>query len=168
MARHQLALDLDTGTGRGVTIYAHLDADHPHAPGVLDNTLTPVLVDQIRAWCEQAGTKVTIKPVIDLAADPSTEGYRPTETIRELVRLRDKTCVFPGCTRRHVDLDHVIPFDAGGATSAHNLAMLCRRHHRAKTHSRWTYRLLRPGLYHWTSPTGATFVVDRRPVRRRP
>ncbi|WP_148612748.1 HNH endonuclease signature motif containing protein [Nocardioides rubriscoriae] len=169
MGRQQLALDLLTGgTGRGVTLYAHLDAEHPDLPGFLDNTWSPVLIQQIRAWCQQAGTKVTIKPVIDLAADPSTEAYEPTDAIRELVRLRDHTCVFPGCTRRRVDLDHIVPFSAGGPTSAHNLAMLCRRHHRAKTHSRWRYVMLRPGLHHWTSPTGATFLVDRRPPLLRP
>ncbi|WP_148614206.1 HNH endonuclease signature motif containing protein [Nocardioides rubriscoriae] len=169
MGRQQLALDLLTGgTGRGVTLYAHLDADHPDLPGFLDNTWSPVLIEQIRAWCQQAGTKVTIKPVVDLAADPSTEAYEPTDAIRELVRLRDHTCVFPGCNRRRVDLDHIIPFTAGGPTSAHNLAMLCRRHHRAKTHSRWRYVMLRPGLYHWTSPTGATYLVDRRPPPLRP
>ncbi|WP_148611347.1 HNH endonuclease signature motif containing protein [Nocardioides rubriscoriae] len=173
MGRQQLALDLLTGeitsgSGRGVTLYAHVAADHPDLPGFLDNTWSPVLIEQIRAWCQQAGTKVTIKPVVDLAADPSTEAYEPTEAIRELVRLRDHTCVFPGCNRRRVDLDHIVPFSAGGPTSAHNLAMLCRRHHRAKTHSRWRYVMLRPGLYHWTSPTGATYLVDRRPPPLRP
>jgi hypothetical protein len=170
MARHQLALDLDTGeitsgTGRGVTIYAHLDANDPQAAGLVDNTLTPVLIEQIRQWCQTAGTKVTIKPVIDLADDPVTEAYRPTGAIREQVVLRDQTCVFPGCTRRHGDLDHIVPFDAGGPTAAHNLALLCRRHHRVKTHSRWRYRMAEPGLYEWTSPTGAVHTVDRR---RRP
>ncbi|MFB9311865.1 HNH endonuclease signature motif containing protein [Nocardioides plantarum] len=164
MARHQLALDLETGgTGRGVTIYAHLTAEDTSA--VLDNTLTPVLVEQIRHWCQAAGTRVTVKPVIDLASDPTTTAYRPTETIREQVHLRDRTCVFPDCGRRKVDLDHIVPFDLGGPTSAHNLAMLCRRHHRAKTHGRWSYQMLEPGLYQWTSPTGATYTVDRR---RRP
>ncbi|MFB9313678.1 HNH endonuclease signature motif containing protein [Nocardioides plantarum] len=161
---HQLTLDLDTtGASRGVTIYAHLTAEDTSA--VLDNTLTPVLVEQIRQWCETAGTTVTLKPVIDLASDPTTTAYRPTETMREQVHLRDRTCVFPDCGRRKVDLDHIHPFDLGGPTSAHNLAMLCRRHHRAKTHGSWSYRMLEPGHYEWTSPTGATYLVDRR---RRP
>jgi hypothetical protein len=164
MARRQLSLDLETASsGRSVTIYAHLDGQNPDLPGVLDNTLTPVLIAQIRTWCETAGTKVTIKPVIDLASDPTTGAYRPSEAMREQVILRDHTCVFPDCRRRRVDLDHIHPFDTGGPTSAHNLAMLCRRHHRAKTHSRWRYRMLTPGLYEWTSPTGVTYVVDRRP-----
>ncbi|MCW2816954.1 MAG: endonuclease [Nocardioides sp.] len=158
MARGQASLDL----GRGVTIYAHLDAGDV---GLLENTQTPVLVQQVKGWCEAAGTKVTIKPVIDLATNPSTDAYRPSDTIREHVVLRDRTCVFPDCRRRKVDLDHIVPFDVGGATSADNLAMLCRRHHRAKTHSRWRYESPEPGIYHWTSPTAATTTVDRR---RRP
>lgn len=163
MARHQQALDLDTsGSGRGVTIYAHLD---PDGNATVDNTQTPALIEQIKQWCQAAGTKVTVKPVIDLAADSETDVYRPTDAIREQVVLRDKTCVFPDCRRRRVDLDHIVPYDAGGPTSAHNLAMLCRRHHRAKTHGRWIYRMVEPGLYDWTSPTGSTATVDRR---RRP
>ncbi|MCW2813170.1 MAG: endonuclease, partial [Nocardioides sp.] len=141
MARGQQALDL----GRGVTIYAHLDATDV---ALLDNTQTPVLVQQVKDWCTSAGTKVTVKPVIDLAANPSTDAYRLTDAIREHVVLRDRTCVFPDCRRRQVDLDHIVPFDAGGTTSADNLAMLCRRHHRAKTHSAWRYDSPEPGVYH--------------------
>ncbi|MCW2815428.1 MAG: endonuclease [Nocardioides sp.] len=158
MARGQQSLDL----GRGVTISAHLDATDV---ALLDNTQTPVLVQQVKDWCQSAGTKVTVKPVIDLQANPSTDAYRPSDAIREHVVLRDRTCVFPDCRRRKVDLDHIVPFDAGGPTSADNLAMLCRRHHRAKTHSAWRYETSEPGVHHWTSPTGATTTVDRR---RRP
>ncbi|MDO9455539.1 HNH endonuclease, partial [Nocardioides sp.] len=67
MGRQQLALDLDCapGSGRGVTLYVHLDTEGPDVPGLVDNTWSPVLVEQVRQWCEQAGTKVTVKPVID-------------------------------------------------------------------------------------------------------
>ncbi|MEO9325615.1 HNH endonuclease signature motif containing protein [Nocardioides sp. C4-1] len=164
MARHQLSLDLDTsGGGRGVTIYAHLDAVNPDLPGLLDNTQTPLLVQQVRSWCETAGTKVVVKPVIDLAEPAETPAYRPSDAIRERVTLRDRCCVFPDCTRRRVDLDHIVPFESGGITATWNLALLCRRHHRAKTHGHWSYRMVEPGLYHWTSPTGTEKTVDRRP-----
>ncbi|GAA5145245.1 hypothetical protein GCM10023340_14230 [Nocardioides marinquilinus] len=164
MARAQLALDLDTepGSGRGVTLYAHLDGTDV---GVLDNTQTPVLIEQIKAWCAAAGTKVTVRPVVDLNVETSSDAYRPSPTVIEHVTLRDRHCVFPRCTRRRVDLDHIHPHEAGGPTSTSNLAPLCRRHHRAKTHSRWRYRMLEPGLYEWISPTGRTHLVDRR---RRP
>ncbi|MEO9323687.1 HNH endonuclease signature motif containing protein [Nocardioides sp. C4-1] len=164
MARTQLALDLDTsGTGRGVTIYAHLDAANPDLPGLLDSTQTPLLVEQVREWCQAAGTKVAVKPVIDLAEPHETPAYRPSDAIRERVTLRDRCCVFPDCSRRRVDLDHVMAWESGGITATWNLALLCRRHHRAKTHGRWSYRMVEPGLYAWTSPTGVESVVDRRP-----
>ncbi|GAA5143457.1 HNH endonuclease signature motif containing protein [Nocardioides marinquilinus] len=164
MARAQLALDLDTepGAGRGVTLYAHLDATDA---GVLDNTQTPVLIEQIKQWCATAGTKVAVRPVLDLNVEKSNDAYRPSPAVTEYVMLRDRHCVFPRCTRRRVDLDHIHPHESGGPTSTSNLAPLCRRHHRAKTHSRWRYRVLEPGHYEWTSPTGRTFTVDRR---RRP
>ena len=175
MARTQLALDLETDdhleagrpSGRGITIYAHLDPDSPHA--TLDNPgCNDVLIEQIRAWCETVGNTVTIKPVIDLNAEITTDAYTPTVKLAEQVRLRDQCCIFPHCTRpaRHCDLDHRIPFDqqnpaAGGKTTTSNLALLCRRHHRTKTFSPWTYNTPQPGVYDWTSPTGKRFRVTR-------
>ncbi len=37
-----------------------------------------------------------------------------------------------------------------------NLACLCRRHHRLKTHTPWHYRSLPHGGHEWTSPYGST------------
>ena len=46
-------------------------------------------------------------------------------------------------------------------TASDNLAPLCRRHHRLKTHARgWTYLALDPGSYLWHSPHGYQFLVD--------
>jgi hypothetical protein len=100
--------------------------------------------------------------VIDLAANLTSPGYVPSPRLREQVVLRDRTCRFPHCTRpaRSSDLDHLVPHEAGGATSSDNLASLCRHHHRAKTHAAWRYRMLRPGLYEWTSPAGYRYLVD--------
>ena len=63
-----------------------------------------------------------------------------------LVAVRDKTCVFPWCTRpaRRCDTDHIVPHNRGGPTCPCNLAPLCRRHHRIKTHGGWTYRRSSP------------------------
>ncbi|MEO7351967.1 MAG: HNH endonuclease signature motif containing protein, partial [Marmoricola sp.] len=71
-------------------------------------------------------------------------------------------CVFPWCTRaaRKSDHDHVIPFEQGGTTSSDNIAPLCRRHHRLKTHATWRYTMLEPGTYLWTSPHGYQFLRD--------
>ena len=49
--------------------------------------------------------------------------------LRRALRLRDGGCRFPGCTNRHVDGHHVVPWARGGTTALENLCSLCRRHH---------------------------------------
>lgn len=181
--------------GRAVQLYVHLDADtfnrvqgistRRSAAAQPDNTAIAsgvrlaevgttdqlVTVEQIRRWCSSAGT-ITVRPVIDLAANHEASGYRPTPTQREQIALRDRTCVFPHCTRpahplptsaddrdqfSH-DADHIVAYDAGGETSSTNLACLCRHHHRLKTHTGWRYVRVGPSDYLWTSPTGLTFL----------
>ena len=51
--------------------------------------------------------------------------------IRRALRLRDRGCRFPGCTRkRFVDGHHIRHWADGGETSLENLVQLCRHHHR--------------------------------------
>jgi hypothetical protein len=128
-----------------------------------------VLLDQIRSWCGDSRTRITIKPVIDLNAHLTAPGYGIPDRIREQVILRDTTCVFPWCTRpaRGCDIDHVIAYDHDaearpqpGPTDTRNLAVLCRFHHRLKTHTAWRYRVTGPGAYEWTSPHGHQFRRD--------
>ncbi len=72
-------------------------------------------------------------------------------------RSLDLACVFPYCRRpaRGLDHDHDIPWPAG-ATATGDIAPPCRRHHRLKTHTPWTYTVLEPGAYLWRSPHGYT------------
>ena len=126
-----------------------------------------VLLDQVQDWCGDSRTKVTIKPVIDLNANLSTPAYEVPDRIREQVILRDRTCVFPWCTRpaRGCDIDHVTEFDHArraegrpqpGPTQTDNLAALCRFHHRLKTHTAWRYRMTGPGCSSGPPPTATT------------
>ncbi|NYE36391.1 hypothetical protein F4692_001495 [Nocardioides cavernae] len=183
LARTQTALDLATNEGgrvareeragvsrpdlphaREVVLHAHFNASDSllDATGRLEEGQRLVLLDQVEDWCTDTHTRVTIRPVIDLNAELSSPAYEPTTRIREAVILRDRTCVFPWCTRpaRACDLDHVVPFEAGGPTSTSNLAPLCRTHHRLKTHSSWRYKTTAPGTYDWTSPHGHRFRRD--------
>src|SRR5690625_1212453 len=49
---------------------------------------------------------------------------------RRALRLRDTTCVFPGCHQtKHLDAHHTTPLSHGGPTDIDGLALLCRRHH---------------------------------------
>ena len=192
LARTQTALDLHTtgakpaGGARGdglpvareVVLHTHVDAGFSGdatvfgPTGRLEEGQRLVLLDQVRDWCADSRTKVTIKPVIDLNADLHTDAYPVPDRIREQVALRDRTCVFPWCTRpaRGCDIDHIVEFDhhaaaegrpQPGPTQTDNLACLCRSHHRLKTHTAWRYRMTSDGCFEWTSPHGRIYRRDR-------
>ena len=128
----------------------------------VENPRRLLTADQIRTWCANPDTEIIVKPVIDLNEHIHVEGYEVPDRLREQVILRDQSCVFPWCTRsaRKMDADHVIPYAAGGTTSSDNIAPLCRRHHRLKTHSAWSYTMLEPGSFLWSSPHGYQFLRD--------
>ena len=120
-----------------------------------------VTADQVRTWCATPETQVVVKPVIDLAEHIHVSAYEVPDRLTELTQLRDHTCAFPWCPRpaRACEIDHVTAHAAGGPTCTHNTAPLCRRHHRLKTHAPgWTYTVLEPGTYLWTSPHGYQFL----------
>ena len=85
--------------------------------GHLEEGQRLLLLTQLRSWCTDSRTRVTIKPVIDLNTDLSTTSYVVPDRIREQVILRDRACVFPWCTRpaRRCDIDReheVVPLPA--------------------------------------------------------
>jgi hypothetical protein len=162
---------------REVVIHAHFDATFSGdatvfgPTGRMEKGQRLALLDQIRSWCADSRTKVTIKPVIDLNAQLTAQGYDIPDRLREQVQLRDRTCVFPRCTRpaRGCDIDHVVQYDHDaeadgrpqpGPTQTDNLACLCRFHHRLKTHSAWRYQMTSPGVFEWTSPHGHRYRRD--------
>ncbi len=170
MARSQLSLPLveegaqrlsrDQGSvSRQVVLHVHLTEGDPVAPLERGTLAT---LDQVRHWCGQSRTQVVVKPVLDLNEPITCDGYQPSDRLREQVVLRDRQCVFPWCTRpaRSCDLDHIVPWEQGGETSTDNLAALCRRHHRLKTHSAWRYERTGPATYTWSSPHGHRFTTD--------
>ena len=150
---------------RRVVLHVHLSAQavagpatDDHGVGRLGNTRGPVTAEQVRAWCGAAGT-VTVRPVLDLAGDAHTHAYEVPDRVREQIGQRDLHCVFPHCTRpaERCDAEHVIAWPAG-PTASSNLAPVCRRHHRHKTHHGWTYEVLVPGSYLWTSAVGLRYL----------
>ncbi|GAA3652714.1 hypothetical protein GCM10022237_10780 [Nocardioides ginsengisoli] len=164
LARADLMLDLEGSPGRKATINVH----------ITDTTLTgdnpmarwndrPISAEQVREWLGGVDT-VVVRPVIDLAEHIPVTSYEIPDRHRTQVELRDHTCRFPHCGRRarRCDFDHARPHSRGGPTCPCNLVPLCRRHHRAKTHSEWRYEVLMPGTYAWTSPNGFGWQVDHR------
>ncbi|WP_182377582.1 HNH endonuclease signature motif containing protein [Nocardioides sp. WS12] len=182
LARQDLSLDLlftdeETGEvvaqspGRKVELSVHItdttltsdDEDNPfvNPVGRWDEGRAPISTQQIKEWLRARDTTVIVRPVIDLADCVPVDSYEIPDRIRRRVELRDHQCRFPGCPHRasRCDLDHAQPHGQGGATCPCNLVPLCRRHHRAKTHSRWRYTIVLPGHYLWTSPHGRHFLV---------
>ncbi|WP_322919475.1 HNH endonuclease signature motif containing protein [Nocardioides renjunii] len=195
LARTQTALDLHAQgstaarsedglpAAREVVLHAHFDTgldglETVFGPtGRLEEGQRLVLLEQVKGWCRVSRTKVTVKPVIDLNAELSAPGYDIPDRIREQVILRDRTCVFPWCTRpaRACDIDHVIAYDHDaaaegrtqpGPTVSSNLAPECRWHHRLKTHTAWRYEVTGIGIYEWTSPHGHRYRRDRTGTTR--
>ena len=120
----------------------------------------------LRDWLQRLDG-VTVRPVLDPDRTDAVDAHDPPGWMRDTVILRDRHCVFPGCTidARGCDLDHIQPYlspDQGGPpgqTSTENLACLCRRHHRMKTFRPWRYRRTDQGNYLWHSPHGPPYTV---------
>jgi hypothetical protein len=175
LARQELHLDLATGSEptpaparkRELMIYVHLsDSAVNGAAAGVENTRSPISVDQVKDWCQGSNTHVTIRPVIDLNTNLSTDTYRPTPVQREQAILTNATCVYPHCSRpsRSADLDHLQEWDGHNTESA-NLAPLCRGHHRYKTHAGWTVVRTGPTTFTWTNKYGYTYDWDTRHTR---
>jgi hypothetical protein len=183
LARHQQTLDLNLDSqqadpgkrrARQVVLYAHLSEAAITDPrlgdlGRLENTRSLITAEQVRTWCGSPDTQVTVKPVIDLNDHVHVTQYEVPDRLRETAVLTDVTCVFPFCTRparrrrpdeHDADCDHITAYDAGGSTCSCDLAPVCRRHHRLKTHGGWRYVPVERGTYLWTSPLGLRFLRD--------
>lgn len=151
------------------TIVLHLNPDDPTVART--ESLGPLLQGQYRELLGHA--RITVQPVIDLNGDPSADSYEIPTRIRRHLRWREPFEVFPFSSRsaRHNDLDHTTPFQHGpnappGQTRASNLGPLSRYHHRAKTHGGWRVTQPQPGTYHWTSPLGFRYLVNRTGTTR--
>ena len=70
---------------------------------------------------------------VDAHGVPLSVGRRTrsiSAAIKRALRLRDRTCRFPGCTHsRYVDGHHIEHWANGGATALSNLMLLCSAHH---------------------------------------
>ncbi len=135
--------------------------------GRCETLASPVLVQQLRDWLGRSDTHLTVQPVIDLADHVHSEAYEVRGRLRTRVDLLHPHCVYPWCTRpsRRCDHDHQVPHADGGASCDCNLAPLCRRHHRLRTHAGWRYTSLDETTYLWSDPHGQQFLVDTTGTR---
>ncbi|WP_083666554.1 HNH endonuclease signature motif containing protein [Saccharomonospora sp. CUA-673] len=112
--------------------------------------------------------KVLCDPGTGDPVDLGRSRYRPTTTLREAIRVRDRECTIPWCRRpaRHCDTDHLQEWARDhGPTSLTNLAARCRRHHRMKNTPGWTTRHdPTHGTTTVTTPLGRTHTGERTSI----
>jgi hypothetical protein len=74
--------------------------------------------------------------------------------LRRALHHRDRGCRFPGCTVRFGQGHHIRHWAQGGPTTLSNLALLCRRHHRAVHEEGYRLERLADGELQFRRPNG--------------
>lgn len=155
---------------RGLPPTVHLYADLPTWAGLADSPVELEGYGVIPAGlARQCFTDARWRAVVtSVAGEPvrvADATYTPSAATNRLLAVRDRRCGFPGCGAAiwFCDADHNVPHAAGGGTDADNCGLLCRRHHRLKTFTDWSWRRGADGSIVWTDPHGA--IWEREPIR---
>jgi len=115
-------------------------------------------VPALTAWALAAGgtwRRLITDPVGGTVIDVGRTRYRPPAGLADLVRARDRACVFPTCQTpaERCDIDHLTAWSQGGTTSLDNLVVLCEAHHRLKHTPGWALtRNNTSGTLSWHTP----------------
>ncbi|WP_314177962.1 DUF222 domain-containing protein [Actinomyces oris] len=126
-----------------------------------------VAVPAMTAWALAAGgtwRRLVTDPASGVVIDVGRTRYRPPAGLADLVRARDRACVFPTCQTpaERCDIDHLTAWSQGGTTSLDNLATLCEAHHRLKHTPGWALtRDQASGILSWHTPDKT--VYQRHP-----
>ena len=126
-----------------------------------------VAVPALTAWALAAGgtwRRLVTDPASGVVIDVGRTRYRPPAGLADLVRARDRACVFPTCQTpaERCDIDHLTAWSQGGTTSLDNLATLCEAHHRLKHTPGWALtRDQASGILSWHTPDKT--VYQRHP-----
>ncbi|MDC8980598.1 HNH endonuclease signature motif containing protein [Mycobacterium marinum] len=126
------------------------------APGVLAGSEWLVPAELVAELAKSARLVPVIRP-----AEIAEPRYTPSAQLADFVRCRDLTCRAPGCDRpaADCDVDHTVPYAAGGLTHPSNLKCLCRKHHLLKTFWGWRDQQLPDGTVIWGLPDGHVYVT---------
>ena len=131
----------------------------------------PIDVHQLHEVLGHADVIVT--PVLDLRMRRRVDAYEHPELVKDHVWIQTGGDCFPytprTATRDGVDYDHAVPYDdtgPPGQTGPHNSGPLRRSHHRTKTFSGLTTKVVGPGRHLWQTPHGQAFLVDHTGTTR--
>ena len=159
LAETALHHELDPGApGERYQVVVHVDAAvlaDPDQPGqsVLEEVGHVSAETSRRLACD--ASRVVMRhdaegQVVEIGARTRTI---PPALHRALLH-RDRSCRFPGCPVRFGQGHHVRHWAQGGPTTLSNLALLCRRHHRAVHEEGYRIELLPDGPLHFRRPNG--------------
>jgi hypothetical protein len=105
------------------------DADHPGQSVLEDGARVPAGTSQ-RLACD--ASRVVMRHDADgRVVEVSARTRTIPPALRRALHHRDRGCRFPGCGVRIGQGHHIRHWAQGGPTTLSNLALLCRRHHRA-------------------------------------
>jgi hypothetical protein len=119
--------------------------------GPIDAETARELAGNAKSWF-----RILTHPETGTVLSVGQTSYKVPEAMRRYLQYRDGTCRAWGCNRqaRNCDLDHTVEWHNGGHTAVDNLAHLCERHHKLKTHTGWDVEQVGDGRLQWTSPLG--------------
>ncbi len=169
IAREDLALDLqvadpETGEiirtvpGRKTELVLHLSPTDQTVGRF--GTPAPRSGRADQALADLPNPSVIVRPVIDLNGDQAVNSYRSPTGSAARSSCAITTAGSPTATGRSSPATSTT---SGPTPTAADLRRQpvprCRGHHRMKTAGHASYRMLKPGTYHWTLPSG-TYLVD--------
>ena len=172
IAERFLSVSVDENLAHGRPVTLNLTLDLPTFLGLRENPGVLAGYGEIPASAarllatDAKWRRFITDPVSGNLLDFGRLTYEPPQALVDFIVARDRRCRFPGCRQpaRVCDIDHAIPWEEGGRTSQKNLGLLCRRHHRMKTHGGWQLLSYEDGSCLWTSPQGKTFRVQARRI----
>jgi len=159
LAESALHHDLDPGArGERYQVVVHVDAPvlaDPDQPGqsALEDGVNSSAEESRRIACDASRVIMTHDAdgrVLEVSA--RTRTIPPA--LRRALQHRDRGCRFPGCGSRFTQGHHIKHWANGGPTTLSNLALLCRRHHRAVHEEGFGVERLRDGELEFRDPRG--------------
>ena len=128
------------------------DPDHPGQSALEDGQHVPAETSR-RLACDASRVVMrhdAVGRVVEIGA--RTRTIPPA--LRRALHHRDQGCRFPGCGSRYTQGHHIRHWAQGGPTTLSNLALLCRRHHRAVHEDGFQMERLADGDFQFRRPNG--------------
>ena len=159
VAESALHHELDPGApGERYQVVVHVDAavladpDQPGQSALEEGAHVPAGTSR-RLACDASRTVMrhdTRGHVVAIGARTRTI----SPALRRALQHRDRGCRFPGCGVRVAEGHHLHHWAQGGPTTLSNLALLCRRHHRAVHEEGYQVARGRDGTLQFRRPDG--------------